>query len=146
MSKVPARAFGSMSGAGRSGFIPAAKTDCLRTAFLIATSAGEVGIDIDANHMICDLVSWERMVQRLGRVNRRGGDSRFAMVDVIFDTSQMPKEPKPLNENASQKENNRNAMTVLATRPVNRRRPAWSRATQGAADDASAADFVISRI
>ena len=42
-------------------------------AILIATSAGEVGVDLDADHMICDLVPWERMVQRLGRVNRRGG-------------------------------------------------------------------------
>jgi CRISPR-associated endonuclease/helicase Cas3 len=37
-------------------------------AFLIATSAGEVGIDLDADHVVCDLVEWERMVQRLGRV------------------------------------------------------------------------------
>jgi CRISPR-associated endonuclease/helicase Cas3 len=41
-------------------------------AFLVATSAGEVGVDLDADHMICDLVAWERMVQRLGRVNRAG--------------------------------------------------------------------------
>ena len=40
--------------------------------FLVATSAGEVGVDLDADHMVCDLVAWERMVQRLGRVNRRG--------------------------------------------------------------------------
>lgn len=40
--------------------------------FVVATSAGEVGVDLDAHHMVCDLVSWERMVQRLGRVNRRG--------------------------------------------------------------------------
>jgi CRISPR-associated endonuclease/helicase Cas3 len=41
-------------------------------AFLVATSAGEVGVDIDADHMVSDLSAWERMVQRLGRVNRRG--------------------------------------------------------------------------
>lgn len=51
--------------------------------FLIATSAGEVGIDLDADHMVCDLVAWERMVQRLGRVNRRGGYARAADV-VVF--------------------------------------------------------------
>jgi CRISPR-associated endonuclease/helicase Cas3 len=51
-------------------------------AFLIATSAGEVGIDLDADHMVCDLVEWERMVQRLGRVNRSGRDTA-AMVDVF---------------------------------------------------------------
>jgi CRISPR-associated endonuclease/helicase Cas3 len=50
-------------------------------AFLIATSAGEVGIDLDADHMVCDLVEWERMVQRFGRVNRRG--KKDATVEVI---------------------------------------------------------------
>ena len=49
--------------------------------FLIATSAGEVGVDLDADHMLCDLVEWERMVQRLGRVNRRGRGE--AQVEVI---------------------------------------------------------------
>jgi CRISPR-associated endonuclease/helicase Cas3 len=43
-----------------------------KPTFLVATAAGEVGVDIDADHMVCDLVTWERMVQRLGRVNRRG--------------------------------------------------------------------------
>lgn len=57
-----------------------------RPTFLVATSAGEVGVDLDADHMVCDLVPWERMVQRLGRVNRRGGDGREARV-VVFDTS-----------------------------------------------------------
>lgn len=51
--------------------------------FLIATSAGEVGVDMDADHMVCDLVSYERMVQRLGRVNRRGGEGRSASVEVF---------------------------------------------------------------
>ena len=50
--------------------------------FLVATSAGEVGVDLDADHMICDLVAWERMVQRLGRVNRRGnGAARVCAID-----------------------------------------------------------------
>ncbi|MBV6488951.1 MAG: hypothetical protein GHHEDOFH_02928 [Pseudorhodoplanes sp.] len=51
--------------------------------FLIATSAGEVGVDMDADHLVCDLVEWERMVQRLGRVNRRGGDDRVAVIEVV---------------------------------------------------------------
>ena len=50
--------------------------------FLAATSAGEVGVDLDADHMVCDLVAWERMVQRLGRVNRRGaGAARVLVID-----------------------------------------------------------------
>ena len=54
--------------------------------FLVATSAGEVGVDLDADHLVCDLVAFERMVQRLGRVNRRGGESRTASVDVFAGT------------------------------------------------------------
>ena len=52
-------------------------------AFLVATSAGEVGVDLDANHMVCDLVAYERMAQRLGRVNRRGDEGRKASIDVV---------------------------------------------------------------
>jgi CRISPR-associated endonuclease/helicase Cas3 len=56
--------------------------------FLVATSAGEVGVDMDADHMVCDLVAWERMVQRLGRVNRRGGGD--AKVVVVVDIEPAP--------------------------------------------------------
>ena len=52
-------------------------------AFVIATSAGEVGVDLDADHMVMDLVPFERMVQRLGRVNRLGGEDREAHIVVI---------------------------------------------------------------
>jgi CRISPR-associated endonuclease/helicase Cas3 len=54
------------------GFIAGSKVERSAPVFLFATSAGEVGVDLDADHMVCDLVAWERMVQRLGRVNRRG--------------------------------------------------------------------------
>ncbi|WP_445397848.1 type I-G CRISPR-associated helicase/endonuclease Cas3g [Zobellella sp. An-6] len=64
-------------------------------AFLVATSAGEVGIDLDADHMVCDLVAWERMVQRFGRVNRRGDEGRQADIVVIDEG-----EPKPKKQNA----------------------------------------------
>ncbi|MEK7766906.1 MAG: hypothetical protein AAB368_11770, partial [bacterium] len=37
-------------------------------------------MDLDAEHMVCDLVPWERMVQRLGRVNRRGGGKATVLV------------------------------------------------------------------
>ena len=54
-----------------------------KPAFVIATSAGEVGVDLDADHMVMDLVPFERMVQRLGRVNRLGGERRKAHIVVI---------------------------------------------------------------
>ena len=63
------------------GFFGGTKGTPEQPTFLIATSAGEVGVDLDADHMVCDLVEWERMVQRLGRVNRRGRGT--AQVEVI---------------------------------------------------------------
>jgi CRISPR-associated endonuclease/helicase Cas3 len=62
--------------------------DC--PTFLFATSAAEVGVDLDADCMVCDLVAWERMVQRLGRVNRRGDVAGGADVTVVIEA-----EPEP---------------------------------------------------
>jgi len=56
-----------------------------QTVYLVSTSAGEVGIDLDADHMVCDRAPLDSMVQRLGRVNRRGGKGRFAQVDVVAE-------------------------------------------------------------
>lgn len=68
-------------------------------SFLVATSAGEVGIDVDAQHMVADLVEWERMVQRLGRVNRRGqGDAR---VEIVRVAPEKPKEPSERERRAA---------------------------------------------
>ncbi|MFY9780667.1 MAG: type I-U CRISPR-associated helicase/endonuclease Cas3 [Candidatus Baltobacteraceae bacterium] len=55
--------------------------------FLVATSAGEVGIDLDADDIVCDLVPWERMVQRFGRVNRRPepGLARIVVVPSLSE-------------------------------------------------------------
>ena len=51
-------------------------------AFLFATSAGEVGVDLSADHAVADIVAWERMVQRLGRVNRRGeGNASIVFIE-----------------------------------------------------------------
>ncbi len=66
------------------GFIAGKKGERTAPAFLVATAAGEVGVDLDADHMVSDLVAWERMVQRLGRVNRRGEGAAEVQV-VIAD-------------------------------------------------------------
>ena len=77
------------------GFIASEKVTPTRPTFVFATSAGEVGVDLDADHMVSDLVAWERMVQRLGRVNRRGdGDANVIVIA----------EPKPKPERAMAKE------------------------------------------
>lgn len=67
------RAMGFVAGSNHRTEVP---------AFVVATSAGEVGVDLDAEHMVSDLVAWERMVQRLGRVNRRGDGSAKVVVIV----------------------------------------------------------------
>lgn len=51
--------------------------------YFVCTSAGEVGIDIDADHMVCDMSSMDSLIQRLGRVNRRGG--KQAQVDIVYE-------------------------------------------------------------
>lgn len=56
-----------------------------RTVYLICTSAGEVGIDISADHMLCDLSPLDSMTQRLGRVNRRGKGA--AEIDVVCQST-----------------------------------------------------------
>lgn len=80
------------------GLLSGSKLTPDRPTFVFATSAGEVGIDLDADHTVCDLVSWERMTQRLGRVNRRGeGNAK-----VIVVTEPEPK-PSKAAENALKK-------------------------------------------
>ncbi len=52
------------------------------TVYLVCTSAGEVGINISADHLVCDLTTFESMAQRFGRVNRFG-DSADTEIHVI---------------------------------------------------------------
>jgi CRISPR-associated endonuclease/helicase Cas3 len=58
------------------------------TVYLVSTSAGEVGIDLDADHLVSDLTTLDSMIQRLGRVNRRGGEKRVAMVDIVVQQAE----------------------------------------------------------
>ena len=53
-----------------------------QSVYLVANAAGEVGLDLDADHLICDLQPADRFIQRLGRVNRRG--KRSADVHVVY--------------------------------------------------------------
>lgn len=48
--------------------------------FLVATQTIEVGVDIDLHGMVTEIASAPALVQRLGRVNRRG---RYARADVV---------------------------------------------------------------
>lgn len=53
------------------------------TVYLVSTSAGEVGADWDADHIVCDLTTLDSMAQRFGRVNRLGGGRRIAHIAVV---------------------------------------------------------------
>lgn len=52
------------------------------TCYLIATSAGEVGVNLSAQDLICDLSTYESMAQRFGRVNRFG-DETDTVIEVV---------------------------------------------------------------
>jgi len=57
--------------------------------FLVCTSAGEVGVNLSADHCVCDLSTYESMAQRFGRVNRFGkrDDSTITVFhETTFDT------------------------------------------------------------
>ncbi len=64
------------------------------TVYLLCTSAGEVGVNLSADHLACDLTTFESMAQRLGRVNRFG--SGDAQVDIVhpkeFNSDGKPRE------------------------------------------------------
>ena len=70
-------------------FLPGAEAGG-ETVYLVCTSAGEVGVNISADDLVCDLSTFESMAQRFGRVNRFGtrDDTR---VDVLH--------PKEFDEN-----------------------------------------------
>lgn len=64
------------------------------TVYLVATSAGEVGVNISADDLICDLSTYESMAQRFGRVNRFGDrtDSTVTVVKPTGDIKKFAKE------------------------------------------------------
>ena len=70
----------------KPGMLPfTGNQDVYQTVYLIATSAGEVGMDLHADHMVSDLTTLDSMIQRLGRVNRFGQTD--AQVDVVYETT-----------------------------------------------------------
>jgi CRISPR-associated endonuclease/helicase Cas3 len=74
------------------GFLAGKRVTPTVPTFLFATSAAEVGVDLDADHMVCDLVAWERMIQRLGRVHRRGEpETHIANIVVLVEPQPEPK-------------------------------------------------------
>ena len=53
------------------------------SVYLVATAAGEVGVDLDADHAVMDLAPLDSTIQRLGRVNRAGaGAAQVTIVSI----------------------------------------------------------------
>ena len=73
------------NGAGES------KTGNSKTVFLVCTSAGEVGVNISADHLVCDLSTFESMAQRFGRVNRFG-EHADTEIHVVYPTKFDPED------------------------------------------------------
>src|SRR5690606_27395583 len=63
----------------------------------VCTSAGEVGVNISADHLMCDLSTFESMAQRFGRVNRFGHHSD-SEIHVIYPEKFDDKVPDPQRE------------------------------------------------
>ncbi len=62
--------------------------DDKETVYLVCTSAGEVGVDISADHMVCDLSTFDSIIQRLGRVHRYGEPTdHSAQIHVVHPAS-----------------------------------------------------------
>lgn len=101
-----------------------------KTVYLICTSAGEIGIDISADHMVCDLTPLDSMIQRLGRVNRRGeGD---AEVDVVYE-----REPDPEEQDKPFEKARWRTLDILGQLPL---------CTQAADDRRDASPFALSTL
>jgi CRISPR-associated endonuclease/helicase Cas3 len=60
------------------------------THFLVATSAGEVGIDLTCARMITDIASAASLVQRFGRCNRFA-ESKNAGITVVYKEAEVKK-------------------------------------------------------
>ncbi|MDY6903419.1 MAG: type I-U CRISPR-associated helicase/endonuclease Cas3 [Thermodesulfobacteriota bacterium] len=76
------------------GMIPfTGKIDSSQAVYLVSTSAGEVGVDLHADHMVSDLTTLDSMIQRLGRVNRFGQTE--AQVDVVYEEGLLKEKEGP---------------------------------------------------
>ena len=65
------------------------------SVFLVMTSAGEVGVDLDADHGVMDVGTLDSMIQRVGRVNRTGlAEAEVAIVHTKKEAEKPQDAPK----------------------------------------------------
>ena len=107
--------------------------------YLVATAAGEVGVDLDADHAIMDLTTLDSMVQRCGRVNRTGaGEATITVVCAERDAETQPSQPGTGAE--------RHDAARRRTLEVLRGLPDASPATLHQIDDETLAACTVSRV
>lgn len=63
---------------------------------VVSTQVLEAGFDLDADRLFTEIAPWPSLVQRFGRLNRRGRctDARVVVFDVPFDDTKAQKLPK----------------------------------------------------
>jgi CRISPR-associated endonuclease/helicase Cas3 len=106
-------------------------------AILVSTAAGEVGVDFNADHLICDLAPIDSLIQRLGRVNRRGKMPIESPTQVhLYISAKAEKKPTPFDEACAATLDLLNGMPVAEdgsrdASPLSMRKlaAAWNRAT-----------------
>ncbi|VTT97842.1 crispr-associated helicase cas3 : CRISPR-associated helicase Cas3, Anaes-subtype OS=Planctomyces limnophilus (strain ATCC 43296 / DSM 3776 / IFAM 1008 / 290) GN=Plim_3147 PE=4 SV=1: ResIII [Gemmataceae bacterium] len=75
------------------------------TVYLVCTSAGEVGVNISADHLVCDLSTFDSMAQRFGRVNRFGTCDRSKIHVIHPPASELPSDEDEAAEKKKEKPN-----------------------------------------
>jgi CRISPR-associated endonuclease/helicase Cas3 len=99
------------------------------TVYLVCTSAGEVGVNISADHLICDLTPFDSMAQRLGRVNRFGSVNDcevHVFVPDAFDEKHPLKEPLEKTKDLLHQLNGNASPSALAQLPADKRSEAFT--------------------
>jgi len=108
-------------------------TTATGTVFLVATSAGEVGVNLSADDLVCDLSTYDSMAQRFGRVNRFGKrkDTEIIVVhETKFDTEKPIESARErtlaLLEELERKADRSASPAALDELPVDKRAAAFS--------------------
>jgi CRISPR-associated endonuclease/helicase Cas3 len=78
------------------------------SVYLVCTSAGEVGVNISADHLVCDLTTFESMAQRFGRVNRFG-DRKDTEIHIVH--------PEAFDEKDAYDQARKNTLELLKQLP-----------------------------
>lgn len=69
----------------------------VRSRIVVATQVVEAGVDLSADALFTDLCPWPSLVQRLGRLARRGGTGNATIVGLDTAKAAAPYEPADLD-------------------------------------------------